>query len=223
MAPCRWLAAWPDRHGREQRAEFSTEAAAIAHAAASAVGGLRFHDLRHSYITWLVTDGVPINVVQRVVGHEKASTTLDRYTHTPEDYADRVRLTFADDSLTFRPSPRTSDSGGVTSPGRERAPERDDPRRGETGVVERFGSGGVEPNHSAVTGGATAEGLVCFRRCENSSYGQVCLSGPVTSSGAASTHCEILLAECEHGHAERRWWCLPAGLRGGLTPGTRRR
>ncbi|PWR08306.1 hypothetical protein DKT68_16180 [Micromonospora acroterricola] len=37
--------------------------------------------------------------------------------------------------------------------------ERDDPRRGETGVVERFGSGGVEPNHSAVTGGATAEGL----------------------------------------------------------------
>lgn len=65
---------------------------------------LRFHDLRHSYATWLVTDGVPINVVQRVMGHAQASTTLNRYTHTPEDYVDRVRKAFdygsADDSLT---------------------------------------------------------------------------------------------------------------------------
>jgi integrase len=42
-------------------------------------GGLRFHDLRHSYATWLVADGVPPNVVQRVMGHERASTTLDLY------------------------------------------------------------------------------------------------------------------------------------------------
>nr|WP_255474690.1 hypothetical protein [Micromonospora sp. AMSO12t] len=34
--------------------------------------------------------------MRRVVGHEKASTTLNRYTHTPDDYVDRVRLTFAD-------------------------------------------------------------------------------------------------------------------------------
>lgn len=52
---------------------------------------LRFHDLRHSYATWLVSDGVPVNMVQRVMGHQKASTTLDRYTHTPDDYAERVR------------------------------------------------------------------------------------------------------------------------------------
>ena len=41
---------------------------------------LRFHDLRHSYATWLVDDGVPVNVVQRVMGHERSSTTLDLYT-----------------------------------------------------------------------------------------------------------------------------------------------
>ncbi|MEH0822568.1 MULTISPECIES: tyrosine-type recombinase/integrase [unclassified Micromonospora] len=58
--------------------------------AAKAVGGMRFHDLRHAYATWLVTDGVPINLVQRVMGHEQASTTLNRYTHTPDDYAARV-------------------------------------------------------------------------------------------------------------------------------------
>jgi integrase len=37
--------------------------------------GLRFHDLRHSYATWLVSDGVPINVVSRLKGHEQISTT----------------------------------------------------------------------------------------------------------------------------------------------------
>jgi integrase len=58
------------------------------------VGGLRYHDLRHSYATWLVSDGVPLNVVQRVMGHEQATTTLNRYTHTPDDYGQRVRAAF---------------------------------------------------------------------------------------------------------------------------------
>jgi integrase len=67
--------------------------------------GLRFHDLRDSYATWLVSDGVPINVVSRLMGHEQISTTLDRYTHDARDYADlRVRQVFAgftaDDLLT---------------------------------------------------------------------------------------------------------------------------
>ncbi|MGC5662258.1 tyrosine-type recombinase/integrase [Micromonospora sp. WMMD723] len=35
--------------------------------------GLRFHDLRHSYATWLVSDGVPIDVA-KVTGHEQTST-----------------------------------------------------------------------------------------------------------------------------------------------------
>ncbi|RLQ03992.1 hypothetical protein EAD96_16845 [Micromonospora sp. BL1] len=52
------------------------------------------HDLRHAYATWLVTDGVPIGLVQRVMGHEQASTTLNRYTHTPDDYAARVLAAF---------------------------------------------------------------------------------------------------------------------------------
>ncbi len=65
---------------------------------------MRFHDLRHSYATWVISDGVPVNAVQRVMGHANASTTLDRYTHAPTDYADRVRAEFedhTDDLLTF--------------------------------------------------------------------------------------------------------------------------
>ncbi|MFD6696897.1 tyrosine-type recombinase/integrase [Micromonospora aurantiaca (nom. illeg.)] len=147
VAPSRWLAVWPDRDGREQRAEFATEAAAVAHAAASAVGGLRFHDLRHSYITWLVTDGVPVNVVRRVAGHEKASTTLDRYTHTPDDYADRVRLTFADDSLTFRPTSHPTAPGNAPSPAPEGEAAKGRPPSGGDGgrLVVRLRGGRAEP------------------------------------------------------------------------------
>jgi site-specific recombinase XerD len=60
---------------------------------------LRFHDLRHSYATWLVSDGVPINDVAKVMGHEQTSTTLNRYTHSTRDRDRRVRATFAAFSL----------------------------------------------------------------------------------------------------------------------------
>lgn len=101
--PGRFRATWSDREGLEQVAEFATEREAVAHVAAHAAGGLRFHDLRHCYATWLVSAGVPVNVVQAVMGHEQASTTLNRYTHTPADFHRVVRDAFgpdADDSLT---------------------------------------------------------------------------------------------------------------------------
>ncbi|WP_238449070.1 tyrosine-type recombinase/integrase [Micromonospora sp. 4G55] len=101
--PHRHRATWPDREGVEWSAEFTTEWEAVACVAAKAAGGMRFHDLRHAYATWLVTDGVPVNLVQRVMGHEQASTTLNRYTHTPADYAARIWEAFtlpADDLLT---------------------------------------------------------------------------------------------------------------------------
>ncbi len=85
------------------RAEFTTRPAAIAHIVKHAHGGLRFHDLRHSYATWLVSDGVPINDVSAVMGHEQTSTTLDRYTHPSQDRDRRVRSVFADFLLTPAP------------------------------------------------------------------------------------------------------------------------
>jgi integrase len=71
--------------------------------AAGLPGHLRFHDLRHSYATWLVSDGVPPNIVQRIMGHEDVTTTLGIYTDIPADYVDRVDGVFGpdvDDPLT---------------------------------------------------------------------------------------------------------------------------
>src|SRR3954471_12384263 len=57
---------------------------AVTHVAKMAGEGLRFHDLRHSYATHLVSKRVPINDVRAVMGHEQASTTLDLYTHASQ-------------------------------------------------------------------------------------------------------------------------------------------
>jgi integrase len=45
----------------------------------------RFHDLRRPYARWLVDDGVPPNIVARVMGHEKITTTLRLYTCRTDD------------------------------------------------------------------------------------------------------------------------------------------
>ena len=39
---------------------------------------LRFHDLRHVFCTWLLKQGVTIDVIRELVGHRNRSTT-DRY------------------------------------------------------------------------------------------------------------------------------------------------
>jgi integrase len=76
---------WTDAGGLAQAEEFTKTKEAVAHVARYAAGGVRFHDLRHSYATWLISDGVPINDVAAAMGHEQVSTTLNRYTHPSAD------------------------------------------------------------------------------------------------------------------------------------------
>nr|WP_245714728.1 site-specific integrase [Micromonospora inyonensis] len=208
IGPGRWVAQWPDRAGAEHQAEFPSEAAAVAQVAAAAYGGLRFHDLRHSYATWLVTDGVPINIVQRVMGHEQASTTLDRYTHTPDGYADRVRQTFADDLLTFRPLTPSQERGSGAEGGadQEREPERKKGRPPSGGDGGRRGvrlRGGLSRTRSAVTGGATAEGPCCCTHAKSRRKYKHAVADLLTSSGATSTPCEIMPTGCGRDHSDR--------------------
>jgi integrase len=41
----------------------------------------RIHDLRHTHASWLIAQGTDLFVVQRRLGHESITTTMDRYTH----------------------------------------------------------------------------------------------------------------------------------------------
>lgn len=53
--------------------------------------GVRFHDLRHTYITRLVGAGATVKTVQALVGHSSAMTTLDIYaTVDPRDMRETV-------------------------------------------------------------------------------------------------------------------------------------
>ncbi|MGH3341416.1 MAG: tyrosine-type recombinase/integrase [Carbonactinosporaceae bacterium] len=111
-SPETWRATWLDASGLERNKEFTTERDAVACVAAHASGGLHFHGLRHSYATWLISSGVPVNDVQRVVGHEQASTTLNRYTHGSSEQDARVRKALADFSLTPGAPEGQEDEGG---------------------------------------------------------------------------------------------------------------
>ena len=42
---------------------------------------IRFHDLRHSAATLLLSAGVHPKVVQEILGHSQISMTLDMYSH----------------------------------------------------------------------------------------------------------------------------------------------
>lgn len=46
--------------------------------------GVRFHDLRHSFISWLLNDGVDIHEVKELAGHASITTT-ELYAHTDRD------------------------------------------------------------------------------------------------------------------------------------------
>jgi integrase len=41
----------------------------------------RVHDLRHTHASWLIADGRPLASIQRRLGHESITTTIDRYGH----------------------------------------------------------------------------------------------------------------------------------------------
>jgi integrase len=45
----------------------------------------RPHDLRHTHVSWLIAAGVPLPVIQRRLGHEKITTTVDTYGHLADD------------------------------------------------------------------------------------------------------------------------------------------
>lgn len=57
---------------------------------ANALPDLRFHDLRHTFATHALASGVDAKTLSGILGHTKASFTLDRYTHTTGDMQKRA-------------------------------------------------------------------------------------------------------------------------------------
>ena len=97
------------------------------------------HDLRHRYISLLVMAGVPLPVVRGVVGHSRASVTLDVYSHVlidepPDALAARRSLVMELDERDSRDAP--------VMPRSDRSTPETRSRKGVTGEV---GDTGLEP------------------------------------------------------------------------------
>ena len=67
---------------------------------------IRFHDLRHTSISFLLDMGAPINTVQQRAGHSKPSITTDIYghalAHSQDDLAERIEELVMPIAVTFQ-------------------------------------------------------------------------------------------------------------------------
>jgi len=52
---------------------------------------VRLHDIRHTATSLMATEGIPIHVIQAVMGHANSATTMDVYTHVAPTSYDDVR------------------------------------------------------------------------------------------------------------------------------------
>jgi integrase len=54
---------------------------------------IRFHDLRHGHVTYLMQAGVPLPVIAQRVGHSSVAVTGDVYSHVqPQLRADTAAI-----------------------------------------------------------------------------------------------------------------------------------
>jgi len=58
---------------------------------AAGLEGLKLHDCRHFYASGLIAHGADVVTVQRALGHAKATTTLNTYSHLWPTAEDRTR------------------------------------------------------------------------------------------------------------------------------------
>jgi len=79
---------------------------------AAGVSGFTPHDLRHYYASGLIAHGADVVTVQRALGHAKASTTLNTYSHlwgTAEDVTRAAAADLMTSSMGSADSLRTAD------------------------------------------------------------------------------------------------------------------
>jgi integrase len=116
----------PVRHELFRRRVFkpAVKAAVTNGSLPAAKGKLRWHDLRHTCASILISEGASIKLVQTRLGHSSATTTLDRYSWVfPSEeaaLADALDAAFEDsfedgtNVVPLKPSPSTAESDAAT-------------------------------------------------------------------------------------------------------------
>ena len=84
---------------------------------------VRFHDLRHTFATLALQNGMDVKTLSAMLGHVSAATTLDIYTHITDDMQ-RTAAANIDRGIGKAAPPE-----GGSEPGRETAPDQPDKPR----------------------------------------------------------------------------------------------
>lgn len=84
---------------------------------------VRFHDLRHTFATLALQNGMDVKTLSAMLGHVSAATTLDIYTHITDDMQ-RTAAANIDRGIGKAAPPE-----GSSEPGRETAPDQPDKPR----------------------------------------------------------------------------------------------
>jgi integrase len=115
LAALRSLASWGERKGpifRNQRHPakpvFSNDHWFKPALKAAGIDDFRWHDLRHTFASWLVQDGVPLDRVSKLLGHKSLTMTM-RYAHlAPNQLHEDVAL-LTKNSTPIAPEPRRAE------------------------------------------------------------------------------------------------------------------
>ena len=79
---------------------------------------IRFHDLRHTFATHALANGVDAKTLSGILGHTKASFTVDTYTHATSDMhrkASEIEGNFLTDYLGEEMAPWQSTETAATA------------------------------------------------------------------------------------------------------------
>jgi integrase len=102
---------------------------------AADVDDLRFHDLRHTFASWLIQRGRTLREVQEALGHQTITMTM-RYSHLAPDHL-RAAVAVLDDVL---PSPQLAESTTISA--QELVPAGEVSQKSSQYLVSRLG---IEP------------------------------------------------------------------------------
>lgn len=80
---------FPNSEGKYQSAENMTKRRFLPSLNRAGIDKIRFHDLRHTYASLLLANGVQMKYVQKQLGHSSITMTMDLYTHLLPEVNDK--------------------------------------------------------------------------------------------------------------------------------------